>query len=120
MSLALCTSTIADQSDARKTSVRSPASTITSAHLNSLQTSQDSINKQQSGQSQSQLQSSSGGTSYRIPGAEYSSQPNSNSIYSQPTAPTGGYFISVNPQSIPAGALGAGITIGISFFFKQK
>lgn len=96
-----CTTTISDQveRDGRKTAVRSAASTVTSSHLNSLQSSQDNGIKQQLVQSQT----SSGGANYR---PEFNSSPQS--IYSQPTAPTGGYFISVNPQSVPTSALGAG------------
>lgn len=110
VSLALC-STTAVSDESRKTSVRSASASVgTSAHLNSLnslnslQSSQDSGGKQQSVQ-----QTSTGHTSnsYRVP--EYTSitQPH-NAVYSQPTAPTGGYFISVNPQGVPQAALGPG------------
>lgn len=112
VSLALC-STTAVSDESRKTSVRSASASVgTSAHLNSLnslnslQSSQDSGGKQQS----VQQQTSTGHTSnaYRVP--EYTSitQPH-NAVYSQqPTAPTGGYFISVNPQGVPQAALGPG------------
>lgn len=99
VALGFCTTSSSDQVDARKTAVRSAASTVTSSHLNSLQSSQDNGIKQQYVQSQT----TSGGASYR---PEFNSSPQS--IYSQPTAPTGGYFISVNSQSVPTSALSAG------------
>ena len=96
--------------ESRKTSVRSASASVgSSAHLNSLnslQSSQDNGGKQQT----AQQQSSTGHTSYnRVQTPEYTSitQPH-NALYSQPTAPTGGYFISVNPQSVPTAALGPG------------
>lgn len=106
VSLALCSTTnVSDES--RKTSVRSASASVgSSAHLNSLnslQSSQDS-----SGKTQSVLQTNTGQTTFsRVPAAEYTSitQPHS-PVYTQPTSPTGGYFISVNPQA----ALGPGKT----------
>lgn len=111
MSLALCTTTnVADES--RKTSVRSASAAVgTSAHLNSLQSSQDSGSKQQT--AQQVQQSANGQTSYtRVQTPEFTSisQPH-NAVYTQPTAPTGGYFISVNPQNVPSAALGQGDTV---------
>lgn len=97
MALAFCSATKNDQVDARKTAFRSAASTVTSSHLNSLQTSQDNGIKQQS------VQSQTGEADYR-PQLNLSPQ----SIYSQTTAPTGGYFITVNPHSAPTSALSAG------------
>lgn len=111
MSLALCTNNVAD--DTRKTSIRSASASVgTSGHLNSLQSSQDSLSKQQSTQ---QVQSSSSGqTSYtRVQTPEFTSITQPHNVYThntQPTAPTGGYFISVNPQNglAPSAALGSG------------
>lgn len=105
--MALCTNNVAD--DTRKTSIRSASASVgTSAHLNSLQSSQDSLGKQQSTQ---QLQSSTGQTSYtRVQTPEFTSITQPHNVYSQPTAPTGGYFISVNPQNglAQSAALGSG------------
>lgn len=103
VSLALCSTTnVSDES--RKTSIRSASASVgSSAHLNSLQSSQDN-----GGKTQTVQQSNTGHTSFsRVPAAEYTSitQPHS-PVYSQPTQPSGGYFISVNPQA----ALGPGIT----------
>lgn len=119
VSLALCSTTnVADET--RKTSVRSAAATVgTSAHLNSLQSSQDSGGKQQTVQ---QVQSGNGQTTYtRVQTPEFTSitQPH-NAVYSQPTAPTGGYFISVNPQNVPSGALGAGKTTHFPIHFSSS
>lgn len=101
---------MADES--RKTSVRSASAAVgTSAHLNSLQSSQDSGSKQQT--AQQVQQSANGQTSYtRVQTPEFTSisQPH-NAVYTQPTAPTGGYFISVNPQNVPSAALGQGDTV---------
>lgn len=111
MSLALCTNPVTDES--RKTSIRSASAAVgTNAHLNSLQSSQDTGGKQQTTQ---QIQSGSGQTSYtRVQTPEFTSitQPH-NAIYTQtqPTSPTGGYFISVNPQNVPGAALGPGMTM---------
>lgn len=106
MSLALCTNNVADET--RKTSVRSASAAVgTSAHLNSLQSSQDNGGKQQS---QQQVQSGTGQTSYtRVQTPEYTSITQPHNVYAQPTATTGGYFISVNPQNVPSAAIGAGI-----------
>lgn len=106
VSFSLCTTTTVDQTDTRKNAVRSAASVGTSAHINSLQSSQDSGIKTQSAL---QTQTSNGQTTYRVTTPEFSSitQPH-NAIYAQPTPPTGGYFISVNPQNVPSAALGPG------------
>ncbi|XP_031635952.1 uncharacterized protein LOC116348894 [Contarinia nasturtii] len=107
VSLALCTNNVAD--DTRKTSIRSASTAVgTSAHLNSLQSSQDSGGKQQS---QQQVQSGNGQTSYtRVQTPEFTSITQPHNVYTQPTSPTGGYFISVNPQNVPSGGIGAGPT----------
>lgn len=98
--------------ESRKTSVRSASAAVgTSGHLNSLQSSQDSGTKPATQQTQT------GQTSFnRVQTPEFTSitQPH-NAVYSQPTAPTGGYFISVNPQNVQSAALGAGKTL----FFLQ-
>lgn len=123
MSLALCSSTnVADET--RKTSVRSASAAVgTSAHLNSLQSSQDSGGKQQTVQ---QVQNGNGQTSYtRVQTPEFTSitQPH-NAVYSQPTPPAGGYFIQVNPQNVPSAALGAGKKHAFTFhqecLFQKK
>lgn len=111
MSLALCTNPVTDES--RKTSVRSASAAVgTNAHLNSLQSSQDSGSKQQTTQ---QIQSGTGQSSYtRVQTPEFTSitQPH-NTIYtqSQPASQSGGYFISVNPQGVPGAALGPGMKL---------
>lgn len=120
LSFALCT-TASDQSESRKTAIRSASAVVgSSAHLNSLQSSQDSIAKQQQlqqsqQQSLQQTQQSPSPQTYTRISPEYSSiaqaQPHS-TIYTQlqtgqPTTATGGYFISVNPQHGQS-ALGGG------------
>lgn len=106
MSLALCTNNV-QADETRKTSVRAASAAVgTSAHLNSLQSSQDSGSKQQTTQ---QVQSGNGQTTYtRVQTPEFTSITQPHNVYTQPTAPTGGYFISVNPQNVPSAALGAG------------
>lgn len=107
VSFSLCTTTTVDQTDTRKNAVRSASVSVgTSAHINSLQSSQDSGIKTQSAL---QTQTSNGQTTYRVTTPEFSSitQPH-NAIYAQPTSPTGGYFISVNPQNVPSAALSPG------------
>lgn len=98
--------------ETRKTSVRSASAAVgTSAHLNSLQSSQDSGGKLQ--QTTQQVQSGTGQTTYtRVQTPEFTSITQPHNVYTQPTAPTGGYFISVNPQNVPSAALGAGKLLG--------
>lgn len=109
MSLALCTNNV-QADETRKTSVRSASAAVgTNAHINSLQSSQDSAGKQQQQQTTQQVQSGTGQTSYtRVQTPEFTSITQPHNAYTQPTAPTGGYFISVNPQNVPSAALGTG------------
>lgn len=109
-----CTTTTVDQSESRKTSIRSPSAAVGSSnHLNSLQSSQDSIGKQPMQQSQQNI---NGQNSYRVTTPEFTSITQQNvphSLYTQmqtgQSAPsTGGYFFSVNPQNSQTAALGGG------------
>lgn len=100
----LCTQQVSDQADSRKNAVRSAAAVVgTSAHLNSLQSSQETGTKTQT------QTISNGQTTYRVITPEFSSisQPQ-NAYYTQPSSPSGGYFITVNPQGIPTGSLSPG------------
>lgn len=100
----LCTTPAADQTDSRKTAVRSAAAAVgTTAHLNSLQSSQDSGTK-------SPAQTiTSGQTTYRVTTPDFSSisQPQ-NAYYTQPSTSTGGYFLAVNSQGLQTAALSPG------------
>lgn len=94
--------------ETRKTAIRSASSAGgKSAHLNSLTSTQDSSGGKQ--QSSQQVQSGTGQTSYtRVQTPEFTSITQPHNIYTQQTAPNGGYFISVNPQNVPSAALGSG------------
>lgn len=100
----LCTTQATDSTDSRKTAVRSASAAVgTSAHLNSLQSSQESGTKAPA------QTVTNGQTTYRVTTPEFSSisQPQ-NAYYTQPSSPTGGYFITVNQQGLPSGALSPG------------